>query len=392
MLSIQEPLSIQLLQPCRRVIHIVENLDKGAVENWLVRMLSYAQQQGQDCHWTFYCTLGKPGKLDERARAAGAQIIYSPVPLASNRAFVAALRSELNRGKYDVMHCHHDLMNAVYIMAAIGLPLRKRIAHAHNADQALPTPSLLKQSLLRAPMRRICQAADHMVGISRHTLDEYLAGRRRRPHRDLVHYYGVDPTPFQCDKPDRIAFREELALAPDSRILLFGGRITPEKNPVMTVDVLCALRQMDSRAIALFVGTGSLEEAVKKQAKSLGLESAIRMLGWRSDLPQIMACCDWFILPRPEKPMEGFGLAVVEAQLAGLRLLLSHGIPDDPLLPTACYRRLSLSQSANEWAIAAMQLLDEPTPTSASAIAALKASPMDMNYALQDLLKLHSWS
>ena len=87
--------------------------------------------------------------------------------------------------------------------------------------------------------------------------------------------------------------------------------------------------------------------------------------------------------------MEGFGLAVVEAQLAGLRMLLSKGIPDDPLLPTACFRRLSLEQPANQWAKAATELLREPAPSTQAVVESLKSSPIDMDYALKDLLSLY---
>jgi hypothetical protein len=38
-----------------KVIHIVENLDLGAVENWLVRMLRHARAAGIGVDWTFYC-------------------------------------------------------------------------------------------------------------------------------------------------------------------------------------------------------------------------------------------------------------------------------------------------------------------------------------------------
>ena len=47
------------------------------------------------------------------------------------------------------------------------------------------------------------------------------------------------------------------------------------------------------------------------------------MLGWRHDVPQIMSGCDWFILPRPEQ-QEGFSLAIVEAQLAGLSVTIKR--------------------------------------------------------------------
>ena len=103
-----------------------------------------------------------------------------------------------------------------------------------------------------------------------------------------------------------------------------------------------------------------------------------------------MCCSDWFILPHPEHPVEGFGIAIIEAQLAGLRMLLSRGILDDPLLVTASFRRLSLSDGPNVWARAAMELLRGPAPSRAAALAALRESPMDMDRALEDLLKLYS--
>ena len=143
----------------------------------------------------------------------------------------------------------------------------------------------------------------------------------------------------------------------DALILLFGGRLVPEKNPLFAVEVLANLRWIEPRAFAVFVGSGSQEQDVLTRARKLGIESSVRLLGWRNDLAEIMSCSDWFILPHPDHPAEGFGLAIVEAQLAGLRMLLSYGILDDPLLPTAKFRRLTLSEGPDMWAKAAMELL-----------------------------------
>jgi len=312
------------------------------------------------------------------------------VPIARKIDFIRALRAELRRGRYDVLHCHHDLVSAVYLLSSLGLPISKRIVHAHNADESVLTPSALKQRLYREPMRRVClMMADRIVGISDHTLDTLLAGRPRRAGRDMVHYYGVEPAPFASVKPNRAAFRRELGLPPDALVLLFAGRIVPEKNPVFTVDVLFELRRFEPRAVAVFAGTGSLMEAVRERARELGVESWIRLLGWRNDLAEVMSCADLFILPRPERPLEGFGLAVVEAQLAGLRMLLSQGIPDDPLLPTASCRRLPLAAGAGEWAKAGVELLTSPAKSRAAALAAFEKSPMQMDRALEELIRLH---
>ncbi|MGB6719663.1 MAG: glycosyltransferase [Terracidiphilus sp.] len=374
-----------------RVLHIVESLDRGAVENWLVRMLVHARDRGINVDWTFYCALGQPGDMDEKVRALGARVIHSPVSIARKADFVRALRMELRGREYDVLHCHHDIMSAVYLLAASEMRIHRRIVHVHNADESLPTPSRLKQRLYREAMRRVCLfMADRIVGISNHTLDTFLAGRARRPERDSVHYYGVDPAPFEKATADRVGFRRACGLSDNALVLLFGGRLVPEKNPLFAVDVLAHLRRMEPQAIAVFAGAGSQELDVIVRARVLGVENSVRLLGWRNDLPEIMSCSDWFILPHPEYPMEGFGLAVVEAQLAGLRMLLSSGVPDDPLLPTACFRHLRLSSGAEAWAIAAVELLESPAPSRTAALAALRGSPMNMDQALNGLLALHT--
>lgn len=371
-------------------LHIVESLDRGAVEHWLVRMLRHARARGIDLDWTFYCVLDRAGQLDGEVQELGARIISSPVPVSRKLAFMRALRSEIRRGRYDVMHCHHDLVSAMYLVAAMGLPIHRRIVHLHNADEGVPTPSRFKQFLYREPLRNACLAmADSTLGISNHTLDTFLAGRARRPRRDIVHYYGIEPPPVSEEDVDPGAFRRSLGLGDDSRILLFAGRMVPEKNPLFALDVLAKMIHIDSRVAGVFVGSGSLDIPLAARAAKLGLQSKFRAIGWRNDVRSIMRCCDWFILPRPEQPMEGFGIAVVEAQLAGLRLLLSKGIADDPLLPTAVYRRLSLEDSAQAWAEAAIEMLTGPVPSSSEAIKALQASPMDMDRALAGLLALY---
>lgn len=374
-----------------RVLHIVESLNRGATENWLVRMLRHARRRRENVDWTFYCELGQTGAMDEEARALGANVIHSPVPIGRKGAFIRALREELRRGQYDVLHCHHDLVSAVYLLAAVGMPIRRRIVHVHNAGESVRTPNRVKQLVLRPLLRRICLiTADRIVGNSNHSLDTFLAGRTRREGRDVVHYLGIDPTPFLRAHADRSAFRRELGLAEDSRLLLFAGRIVPEKNPLFAVDVLAEMHQMDRSVAGVFVGSGSLVEPVCKHVADLGLGAVIRNLGWRDDIAEIMCCCDWFILPSLEQPMEGFGLVVIEAQLGGLRMLLSRGIPDGPLLPAAMFRRLPLAAGANEWAKAALELSRSPAPSPTDALAALNESPMDMDRALAGLLALHA--
>jgi glycosyltransferase involved in cell wall biosynthesis len=374
-----------------KVLHCVERMHTNSIETWLARMHRHALETGCAIDWYFHVQLDVPGSLEDRFPECRPRILRSPCPLSQWAKFFAAFWQICRAGRFDVVHIHADLMSAPYAVLARLAGVRTILVHVHNADENIPAKSRLKRRILQGLFRHIClRLADRIVGNSHHTLDTFLAGRKRRPGCDLVHYCGVDPTPVKSADGDRLAFRRTLGLADDCRIFLFAGRMVPEKNPLFAVEVFAELNRLDPAAAAVFAGSGSLEEAVCQCARQHGLQAAFRHLGWRNDIAAIMRCCDWFILPRLEHPMEGFGIAVVEAQLASLRLLLSDGIADDPLLPTACYRRLLLAAGAKAWAAAAMELIEERCPSSTEAMVALAASPMAMNRAFRDLTWLHA--
>jgi glycosyltransferase involved in cell wall biosynthesis len=374
-----------------KVLHCVERMHTNAVESWLARMYRHSLLRGRAVNWRFHVQFNEPGRLETTYPECTPLIIRSPCQLSDWGRFFLAFRHTCRTERFDVVHVHADLMSAPYAVAARSAGVRRIVVHVHNADESVLTPNRIKQSVLRPLARGACLAmADRIVGISNHTLDTFLAGRARRPERDSVHYYGVDPAPFEKTTADRARFRRACGLPDDALVLLFGGRLVPEKNPLFAVEVLAHLRRMEPRAIAVFAGAGSQEQDVIGRARELGVENSVRLLGWRNDLPEIMSCSDWFILPHAEHPMEGFGLAVVEAQLAGLRMLLSRGIPDDPLLPTASFRRLALAAAPEQWAHAAMELLNNQVPSRADALDALRESPMNMDQALEGLLGLHT--
>lgn len=378
-----------------RVIHIVESLDAGAVENWLLRMLRAGREFGEPLDWTFYSVLSRPGRFDDEARRLGATVINSPVELDDKASFARHLRGVLRTGRYDVLHCHHDVVSAVYLVAALGLPIARRIVHVHNADLHVPTGSRLKAALVREPMRRIClRLADRIVGISRYTLANFLNGRVLRLERDVVLYYGIDTKPFHAEPGVRGELLRSLDLPENARVLLFVGRMVDYKNPLFVVDMLAEMLRVDPNSYAVFVGSGPLEKAVAERARALNVDGHVRVLGWRDDTIRLMESADLFVFPRAEEitrdlGTEGLGLVVVEAQAAGLKSLLSLGIPEDAIvLPDIC-KRLTLRDGARAWGTAARELLARPRPDRSHALAAIESSSFSLEAGFRNLASLH---
>ena len=373
-----------------RLLQIVESLNTGAVENWLYRMFSAAVRSHPQYHWTFFCTLGKPGRLDERVRQLGGEIIYSPCALGEKRAFFSNLRKVIREGNYDVLHSHHDFLSAVYLSAALGMPIRRRIVHVHNTDEGLPTPSAAKRRLLKEPMRQACiRLADNVVGISNEALVKFSGKPSTRSARDRVIYYGVDTSPFRQSICTREQFRLSLGFSTDAKIMLFVGRMVDLKNPLFVVEVLTQLLKINPNAVAVFAGAGPLEPDVRALARRNKIADRVRVMGWRDDTATIMRLSDVLIFPRLEEPKEGLGLVLVEAQAAGLPIITSASITEDVKVFPELFDTIPLSAGPAAWAEAAAISFARPGPNQAEFLSKIDSSRFGLKQSLSSLMALY---
>ena len=100
-------------------------------------------------------------------------------------------------------------------------------------------------------------------------------------------------------------------------------------------------------------------------AEKLQITKQIRYFGQRRDVPELLQGCDVFVFPSFS---EGLPVSVVEAQAAGLPVVLSDAVTRE-VACTPLVQILSLHQSPEEWAGAALQ----PLPPRQSPTAALIA-------------------
>lgn len=373
-----------------RLLHVVENLDHQAVENWLFRVFRAAAREYQEYQWTFFCVVGKKGRLDEEARRLGAEVIHSRYDLSDKRRFLLSLREQMKRGRYDILHCHHDIMSAAYLAASAGLPIRKRIVHLHNTSLGLPTPSRFKAELAREPMRQVClRMADQIVGISNEALESLLGSRELNPQRHHVVHYAVDTTRFAAARPNRGELRRVLGLDPASKIMLFVGRLVEYKNPCFVLEILERLMAAGENVAAVFAGAGDQEEKIRGMAREAGLEDRLRLLGFRDDIPELMLASDFLVWPGLEEPKEGLGLGIVEAQAAGLPVLMSRSVPAEAIVVPELVKVLPLSCGAKAWAKAALELMNDPRPGFEDALARVESSSFSMAQGVANLMALY---
>ena len=332
-----------------KVLHVVESFNGQAIERWLLQLTDEINRQDEPNEWDFFCTLEASGKYSDMVASKGLKVICSDVPISSPLSFLKGLRRVVKEGGYDVVHCHHDIMSAFYLLALVGLPVGKRIVHIHNTSLGLPTQNRLKGVVFRWLFMHICTyLADHIVGVSEEALKAFHQGKKNA--KMSVIHCGIDLLPYYDSKADRSKFRERLKIPNDSIMILFVGRMIEYKNPCFVLDVLEEMPPSHQHVYAIFAGVGPLEEKVRKMAGEKLLSKRVRVLGWQDDIPSIMHSCELLIWPGVEEPMEGLGLGVIEAQTAGLKVVMSRNVPKEAIVIPELVYVVPLADGPKAWA------------------------------------------
>ncbi len=160
-------------------------------------------------------------------------------------------------------------------------------------------------------MDHFYKSCDMVLATSRHTQEEiaqYVKGKAFGLFRP-----GVDTDTFHPLKRDR-NFRKMLQ---DKTILLFAGRVTPEKNIRFLRDVYVALRKRHSYIHLFVAGDGELRKWLKQD---LGKDVTTPGFLFGDNLYQAFASSDIFIFP---STTDTLGLVVLEAQASGLPVVVS---------------------------------------------------------------------
>lgn len=135
-----------------------------------------------------------------------------------------------------------------------------------------------------------------------------------------VLYNGLDTRRFELDHSVG-ELRQRLNIDAAASVLVVLGELTSRKNASLLLSVAPRLRSRFPKLRILLVGTGEAEAELRSQIDSLELKDCVQLLGFRDDVPEILAAAD--LLVHPAK-VEGFGFAVAEGMAAGLPVVATR--------------------------------------------------------------------
>ena len=136
------------------------------------------------------------------------------------------------------------------------------------------------------------------------------------PEHVVTIYNGIDAQQFSATNPQVVAqVRQAFGIPVDALLVGTVGRLHRQKG---FTDLLTAIAQVQEHILTvrlLLVGDGELRDDLEIQAQSSGLSDVVTFTGARSDVPEILAGLDVFVLP---SLWEGMPNVVLEAMAASL--------------------------------------------------------------------------
>ena len=238
--------------------------------------------------------------------------VPGPKPLASLTFTLAAL-ALIARLDPDLIHAHELISPATTAVLAKQLFGKPVVATVHGSGLSSDVLRLKRRFLGRSRLRILRREIDAFCVISA-VIDSELAAEGVSAQKRIPIPNGVDVEHFAPLAPERkAALRSRLALSVDAPLVIFVGRLAPEKRVDLLIGLWDSVREAVPGARLLILGSGPEEAGLKQKASD-----GILFLGSQPDVTPYLQAADLFVLP---SAAEGLSLALLEALACGLPVI-----------------------------------------------------------------------
>ena len=339
-----------------RVLHVME-CTIGGTRRHIVDVARGQNALGLDVHLAVAAERQPDFRDDLGALAAeGVGVFELPMvrevrPLL-DASLARALKRHLRELRPAVVHAHSSKGGALGRWASLRTGIGRRVYSPHSiAFLHAARFGRAKRRLFKTVETYLGRRTDRLVAVSTSEAETIHASGVIDPARVRIVPNGVDPAQYAGVTP---ADRAALATPAGAPVAAVVGLLYEAKGQDLA---LRALTLPGCEALHLWIaGEGELRAAYEALARELGVADRAHFLGWRKDVPALLAAADFLLLPSrweamPYIVMEAMAsrLPVVAARVDGVRDLVLEGetgfgsaLDDPAALAASCAKAIGL--------------------------------------------------
>ena len=245
---------------------------------------------------------------------AHAKVYEIPIRGDLDIPMIWRIRRIIKRERPDVVHLHSRRgADTLGLLAALGSPapivISRRVDNRERGWLA----------------RRKYALASKVVPIS-HGIEKILL-ETGIPTGKIVCIRSAIKLDERLPTRDHAGFSEALQVPAGHRVIAVLAQLIERKGHRYLIDAMPEILSVHPNTRLLILGRGPEQPRIEQQIRRLGLETQIRMAGFREDLPRWLPCFDLVVHPALR---EGLGVALLEAVAAGVPIVASRagGVPE----------------------------------------------------------------
>lgn len=312
-----------------RVLHIITRIDRGGSAEVVLDIAARQRAAGYEVALAMGVSLEPQVDPDEYERQTGVRIVRIKAlqrevsPLADTRALFALYRLA-REIKPDLIHTHTSKAGFVGRAAAwlARVPATVHSPHGHIFYGYYGEAKTHIFIVLERLAARFCNRVTTLTDLGAR---DHVELRIATADRFATIRPGVDISRFLSRAHRRAPIRAELGVKPDELLVCWVGRLVPIKDCATFVRACAEVVRSKADVRFVIVGDGELRSQLETQAEEQRVPA--HFLGNRSDVPDLMAASDLFVLSSTN---EGFGRVLVEAMASGLPIVATAvgGVPE----------------------------------------------------------------
>lgn len=233
----------------------------------------------------------------------------------------------MKKSKYDIVHTHSSKAGFLGRLAARLMGVRVIIHTPHCfCFEALDMNKIEK--LFYFYIEKFAALfCDRIIAVSESQRQDILKRRLVKSNKVITIENGVDIYKFGNNGFDIPKKKLELELDNDSIILGTVGVLNESKGHCYLIEAVSEIIKEGFDVRLIIVGEGILRKDLETLSDKLGMDSRIKLLGFREDIPELLSVMDIFVFP---SLWEGMSLALLEAMASGLPVISTevHGAVD----------------------------------------------------------------
>lgn len=284
-----------------RILHVIDSLHLGGAQEVIMNLATcgnrnkfvheVATMHGRGVYWDRLAALGVP--------------LYSLSPHKFLPWYLPKLSWLLTHRRFDILQCHLIASNifAKPIGALCGVRIIINHDHTNDSYRACNGARLLLDSLSN-------RLANRIIAVSG-SCRNFLVSREGIPMEKIsVIQNAIDLRRFLPSRDERALVRKKMDIPLESPLIAGVGRLNPQKNFSLFIEVAAIVARYFPNARFLLAGNGPEEQMLRRKVIDSGLANQVIFAGYVADTRQVYLASDVLLMP---SRFEGLPMTLLEA-------------------------------------------------------------------------------